>query len=287
VGLLADLLHDLAGAIEKAGHADLEAVRGPGFLHVLTCPGDQRIEGGKAEGFEQHANLFGQHGARGLKTLEFLLVGIALLTHALNHRLDHVQVLATERLEFGDLAVGGSEACRHRCLGGLDDIANLARHALAHVALARWDDVLGQFDLERQQPALLEQRMVGLDLAEQALLRRYRKHLPPVDSRARAVSSAWRAMLALTAASSRSSSHSVSILLSTAMQPLWPAPRAVLRCRCQTSMSDLVTPVSAASRNSTACALGSMLMVSSGSVPKAFRPGVSSTTKPCFSSGFG
>ena len=57
--------------------------------------------------------------------------------------------------------------------------------------------------------------------------------------------------------------------------------------RFHTSRSVLVTPASAASRNSTACAFGSRLSVSSGSVPIAFRPGVSRMTSPCCSSGCG
>src|SRR3569833_1796897 len=58
-------------------------------------------------------------------------------------------------------------------------------------------------------------------------------------------------------------------------------------CNCHMSMSLRVTPVSAASTNSTACALGSMLSVSSGSLPRALRPGVSRIARPCCSKGWG
>jgi len=81
-----------------------------------------------------------------------------------------------------------------------------------------------------------------------------------------------------------SASHSPSILLSTAMW-LWVTPSPTM-CR-QTSRSLLVTPVSAASTNKTACALGTSDSVSSGSVPIAFSPGVSRMTRPCLSSGCG
>ena len=81
-----------------------------------------------------------------------------------------------------------------------------------------------------------------------------------------------------------SASHRPSILLSTAMWFLWPASPTTWR---QTSRSLLVTPVSAASTNSTACAFGTSDSVSSGSVPIAFSPGVSRITRPCRSSGCG
>ena len=92
----------------------------------------------------------------------------------------------------------------------------------------------------------------------------------------------WRSMACATSASPRNSSHMLSILLSTTRRPA-PAP-IWLR---QTSMSLRVTPVSAARINSTACAFGIRFRVSSGSVPMAFRPGVSRITRPCFSSGWG
>ena len=80
-----------------------------------------------------------------------------------------------------------------------------------------------------------------------------------------------------------SGSASMSTLLSTTKQAIdWPP-----RCSFQTDRSDLVTPASAPSRNSAACAPGSRPSVSSGSVPIAFRPGVSSTTSPRASSGCG
>ena len=51
------------------------------------------------------------------------------------------------------------------------------------------------------------------------------------------------------------------------------------------SKSDLVTPVSMANKNRTACALGIIESVSSGSAPKAFKPGVSKIAKPLLSKG--
>jgi hypothetical protein len=54
-----------------------------------------------------------------------------------------------------------------------------------------------------------------------------------------------------------------------------------------TAASLFDTPVSTARMNSTAWALGRRLSVSSGSVPIAFRPGVSRITSPCSSSGWG
>ena len=71
------------------------------------------------------------------------------------------------------------------------------------------------------------------------------------------------------------------------MRAAFVASSSPARCAFQTSRSVLVTPASAASRNSTACAFGSRLSVSSGSVPIAFRPGVSRMTSPCCSSGCG
>ena len=56
---------------------------------------------------------------------------------------------------------------------------------------------------------------------------------------------------------------------------------------CQTWSSDLVTPVSSAKRNITACAPGIIDSVSSGSVPSAFNPGVSRITRPFLSKGCG
>ncbi len=71
------------------------------------------------------------------------------------------------------------------------------------------------------------------------------------------------------------------------MRPERVAGSSPARCRFHTSRSVLVTPASAARMNSTACAFGSRLSVSSGSVPIAFNPGVSRMTSPCCSSGCG
>ena len=83
------------------------------------------------------------------------------------------------------------------------------------------------------------------------------------------------------------SSHRPSILLRMTMRPALVAGSSPARCWFHTSRSVLVTPASAARMNSSACALGSRLSVSSGSVPIAFRPGVSRITRPCCSSGCG
>ena len=80
-----------------------------------------------------------------------------------------------------------------------------------------------------------------------------------------------------------SSSHKISILFNTAN--LW-LPRGRIYC-IQISISDLVTPVSVASKNITAWAFDKILMVSSGSAPKVFRPGVSKIIKPLLSNGCG
>ena len=88
-------------------------------------------------------------------------------------------------------------------------------------------------------------------------------------------------------AADRSSSHSPSILFRMTSRPSRVAGLSPTRWFCHTSMSVLVTPASAARMNSTACALGRRLSVSSGSVPIAFRPGVSRITKPCCKSGCG
>ena len=98
-----------------------------------------------------------------------------------------------------------------------------------------------------------------------------------------AVVSRWRAICASTASGVASGSTSVSILFSTTKRSRLLPPR----CSRQIARSDLVTPVSAASTNTVACADGSSDSVSSGSAPMAFRPGVSSTTRPRSSSGCG
>ena len=90
--------------------------------------------------------------------------------------------------------------------------------------------------------------------------------------------------LAATCAGVDSASHIVSILLSTTNRDEWSV-LSVIRCSRQMARSDLVTPASAAKINTTACAWGIRLTVSSGSAPIAFKPGVSKITKPCFSKG--
>ena len=89
-------------------------------------------------------------------------------------------------------------------------------------------------------------------------------------------------------------SQSVSTLLSTTSReaasksspPALPAPAGNTWSR-QMARSDLVTPVSAPSKKTTACACGIRFTVSSGSAPTAFKPGVSRITKPCRSKGWG
>ena len=77
----------------------------------------------------------------------------------------------------------------------------------------------------------------------------------------------------------------MSILFSTTSRVLASADPSA-RCSRQMERSDLVTPVSAPNRKTTAWAWGIRLTVSSGSAPIALRPGVSSITNPCFSSGW-
>ena len=102
-------------------------------------------------------------------------------------------------------------------------------------------------------------------------------------SSVRAVSTICRSSSDAISASDLRSSQSRSILFSTTIE------RGTRPCTyfSQSARSLAVTPVSVASRNSTACALGIMLTVSSGSLPRALRPGVSRITRPLFSSGCG
>ena len=142
--------------------------------------------------------------------------------------------------------------------------------------------------LERGQPASREQRVVAVDLGHQRLLRRHGEHLRrghaqhlrrvahlPVDF---GVDLGLRTSGRPTARRSCSGRRCA--------RP-WSRASSPARCWFQTSRSVLVTPASAARTNSTACALGSRFSVSSGSVPIAFRPGVSRITRPCCSSGCG
>ena len=93
-----------------------------------------------------------------------------------------------------------------------------------------------------------------------------------------------RSICALICSGELSSSHSVSILFkTTSLEMLSESP--VIRCSRHMDRSDLVTPVSAAKINTTACACGIRLTVNSGSAPIAFKPGVSKITKPCLSNG--
>ena len=99
-----------------------------------------------------------------------------------------------------------------------------------------------------------------------------------------AVLAHWLAICSLICRGELRSSHMVSTLLSTTN--LAPSPPSMApMCSRQIARSDLVTPVSAARMNTAPCAWGIRLTVSSGSAPMAFRPGVSSTTKPCLSRG--
>ena len=102
----------------------------------------------------------------------------------------------------------------------------------------------------------------------------------------RAVPSWIRRMAFCTKRSPERSSQSTSILFSTANRLLWPSSRSGWMYFCQISMSEAVTPASADSRNRIAWALGSIDRVSSGSLPRAFRPGVSRIRRPWRSSGW-
>ena len=86
---------------------------------------------------------------------------------------------------------------------------------------------------------------------------------------------------ASTSTSDSSPSHRISILFSTTSL----CAARFCTYSAQICMSDFVMPVSVAVKNSTACAFGMMLSVSSGSAPIVFRPGVSITTKPFLSNG--
>ncbi|MNY08769.1 hypothetical protein D3C86_1416400 [compost metagenome] len=93
------------------------------------------------------------------------------------------------------------------------------------------------------------------------------------------------AMACCTKASPARSSQRMSILLSTANRQVWVSSSSWRICCCQTAKSLAVTPVSADSRKMIAWALGSIDRVSSGSLPRAFRPGVSRMRRPWRSSG--
>ena len=97
-----------------------------------------------------------------------------------------------------------------------------------------------------------------------------------VDSRCDSIWASTCAALAI-------GSSSVSILFSTTKR----SSTGVLRYSPQIARSDRVTPASAAMMNTVACAAGSSPSVNSGSTPTAFKPGVSSTTRPRRSSGCG
>ena len=101
--------------------------------------------------------------------------------------------------------------------------------------------------------------------------------------RAAAASPHWRSIARSRSTSLSSGSCRVSTLFNTTKRAI----DGSLRCCCHTARSLRVTPVSAPSTNSAAWALGSRPRVSSGSAPMAFRPGVSSTTRPWRSSGCG
>ena len=101
--------------------------------------------------------------------------------------------------------------------------------------------------------------------------------------RSRATVSHWRSMTRATCCGVLSGSASASILLRATKRASAGPPR----WSRQIARSDLVTPVSAPRMNTVAWADGSRPRVSSGSVPIAFRPGVSSTTRPRLSSGCG
>ncbi len=93
--------------------------------------------------------------------------------------------------------------------------------------------------------------------------------------------STCRSMLAEMPAAPLRSSHRRSILFSTASR------RGTNVCTyfCQTSRSDLVTPVSSASTNTAAWAFGIMESVSSGSAPSAFKPGRVEDDEPVLEQG--
>ena len=98
-----------------------------------------------------------------------------------------------------------------------------------------------------------------------------------------AVVSTIRSMAAWISSALFSSSHMRSTLFSTAIF----CGRPGRTYRSQISRSLLVTPVSIDNRKRIAWAAGMVLTVSSGSMPRAFRPGVSRIDRPLDSSGCG
>ena len=114
--------------------------------------------------------------------------------------------------------------------------------------------------------------------AASACARRQREHArgAHVQRRARSARTGCSICCVAPAAGVSSGSASASILFSTTKRAsAWPP-----RWSRQIARSDLVTPVSAPRMKTVACAAGSRPSVSSGSAPMAFRPGVSSTTRP-------
>ena len=188
--------------------------------------------------------------------------------------LDDVLVLAAQRAQLGELLGDAGER-------DVEDRAH-ARRQRADLDLRRGaDDVaLGgnelsrQRMLERRQAASRQQRVVAVDLGDAAPSAPTRRTPAPAGCRASCASRAHLALdLGVDLASALSSSHRPSILFRTTMRPPCVAASSPASAAFQTSRSVFVTPASAARMNSTACAFGSRLSVSSGSVPIAFKPG--------------
>ena len=123
-----------------------------------------------------------------------------------------------------------------------------------------------------------------LTLASSALLRGHGEDLCRRNRRASARCGTWRSISASTRHGLRRSSHRPSILFRMTRRPAWSTHRRRPGVLFHTSRSVLVTPASAAQDEQECVRIGQQCdSVSSGSVPIAFRPGVSRITRPCCS----
>ena len=224
------------------------------------------------------------HRAHRLQQRRALLELRRLGVDALEHQAHLGAVLAAQAAQLegllGELAARVADVAADVVL---DLLRALLHDLLQHLAALR-QQLRAERRLEQRQAALVEAHLVAGDARRQRLPRREREDaLHRHAERARGLALLLQRSAPRPARASPSGSSSASILFSTTKRVGAWAPR----WSRQIARSDLVTPVSAPRMKTVACALGSRLSVSSGSAPIAFRPGVSSTTSPCFSSGCG
>lgn len=202
-----------------------------------------------------------------------------------HHVLQYFGVGILHPAQLVGLGLNALQPRRKRLAHAIEYRTGNTYYVVAHDGLLGGNDVVGQIGFERGQTAAPEQVAILADLGEQGLLRRDGKHPVRFDAQGARGLPPLRLDGSLDFGRVLMSSHKVSILLSAATRPARASPRQPLIWFCHISRSLRVTPVSAASTNSTACALGNMFRVNSGSLPRALRPGVSRTTNPCWSRG--